>query len=222
MVHTFACGPVDTNCYVVTHPADGVAFLVDCPPESHDKVMAALKLDACALTDIILTHTHWDHTVDCLKIQNSTGARVWVHANDVHRLLDPNRHTVWPLSIEIDAVTNVHLFDFSKSEEIELRIPSRIANSSFLLRVLQTPGHTEGGVCFVDDVDKLIYAGDTLFRGSVGRTDLPGGDMSILVESIRNRLFKLDDDYTVLPGHGPETSIGHERNSNMFVGDNAQ
>lgn len=203
----FTCGPVSTNAYLVTNTATHLAFVVDVPPESAQLLLRASADAGCKITDILLTHTHWDHTTDCGALVKETHARVSVHSQDAYRLLEPMRHTVWPLPFTIPAVVPDVLLEHSVC----------ITAAGVRLTVLHTPGHTEGGVCFVDEVNQWVFVGDTLFAGSVGRTDLPGGNMESLLASISTQLLTLPEDYKVLPGHGPETTIGKEIQENPFL-----
>ncbi|MBU3699769.1 MAG: MBL fold metallo-hydrolase [Candidatus Kapabacteria bacterium] len=207
----FECGPVATNCYLVGDASTLTAYLVDAPYGAHEPVMRTLREQGWRLTDILLTHTHWDHTADCARIKRDTGAAVTVHESDLYRLIDPMAHTIWPLPFTIDAVLDALTIDGSV-EHVTLM-------SGLRLKVLHTPGHTEGGICFVDEANERVFVGDTLFHQSVGRTDLPGGDMETLIESIRRELFVLPDSYVAWPGHGPKTTIGLERTSNPFAGE---
>ena len=206
-VHLLECGPVATNAYVVVNPAIHQAFVVDTPPDSCAEILKVVNAKGCRLTDVLLTHTHWDHTADYAEIVKQTNAKVSVHAEDAYRLLDPMRHTVWQLPFTIPAVV----------PDVLLENDDRITASGVALVVRHTPGHTEGGVCFIDEVNKRVFVGDTLFSGSIGRTDLPGGNMEKLLFSIVNELLVLDDAITVLPGHGQTTTIGHERLTNPFL-----
>ena len=208
-VDAFECGPVATMTYLVSNTETGTAFLVDTPPESKNVVLAVCRDKGVKITDILLTHTHWDHTADCAAFVAETGASVTVHADDAYRLDNPMDHTIWPLPFTIESVVPDRLVEHGDT----------LLVCGVDLKVLHTPGHTEGGICFLDAAHKRIFAGDTLFNGSVGRSDLPGGDMDTLLNGIRTRLFVLDDDLTVFPGHGPPTTIGKERSSNPFVGD---
>lgn len=214
-VFALECPPVATWCYMVSNLELGTAYVIDAPYQSAHAVLEEAQRRGVKITDIFLTHTHWDHTADCAELQRSTGARVVVHEADLYRLTDPMKHTIWPLPFTIESVTEVECITAATSTVTPL-------GSKGALRVLHTPGHTEGGVCFVDDAARRVFAGDTLFSGSVGRVDLPGGDAETLLRSIRDVLFQLDDDYTVYPGHGPTTRIGHERQFNPFVGEAAR
>lgn len=213
---SFECGPVATNCYLVGNDATGVAVLIDAPKDCLLPVTKALEEHSWTLTDILLTHTHWDHTADCYDLQKCCGARVFVHELDVYRLKDPMAFTtIMSLSFEIPPV-----HDF-----IPVGGPSGslvIGNGNHTIEWVHTPGHTEGGICFLDRPRGVAFVGDTLFAGSIGRTDLPGGDMDTLCASIRDVLFPLDGETIALPGHGPSTTIEFERLHNPFVGDAAR
>ncbi|MCO6466070.1 MAG: MBL fold metallo-hydrolase [Bradyrhizobiaceae bacterium] len=206
-VQRFECGPVATNAYLVVNTAIHLAFVVDVPKDSASIIIDAAQAAGCKLTDIILTHSHWDHTADCSELVARTGARVSIHSQDAYRLLEPMRHTVWPLPFTIHAVV----------PDILLEHNTEITAAGVRLRVLHTPGHTEGGVCLVDALHERVFVGDTLFAGSVGRTDLPGGNMEVLMDSIHKHLLTLPDQYNVFPGHGLETTIAMERSTNPFL-----
>jgi len=211
LLYSLSAGPVATNVYLILHPESGTAVCIDAPAGCFAWVKQHLDDHACKLTELLLTHTHWDHTADAAPLVKATGAEVYVHAADLYRLTDPMNHTIWPLPFEIEPVAADHFLN--DGDVLQLK------GATF--EVLHTPGHTEGGVCFVDHVRHKVYAGDTLFAGSIGRTDLPGGDAELLLKSIADRLFTLPGDYVVLPGHGPTTTIGEERVTNPFVGENA-
>jgi len=210
-VLTFECGPVATNCYLVGDDATKRALLIDAPKDCISPVMETLTARGWQLTEILLTHTHWDHTADCFELQTRTGANVIVHEADVYRLIEPMNHTVWPLPFTIPAVSDFETLSGGRGRLHVLR-------GAGTLDWFHTPGHTEGGVCFLDGPRDVVYVGDTLFAGSIGRTDLPGGDMDTLCHSIREALFLLPELTTVFPGHGPTTTIGVEKMTNPFVG----
>lgn len=206
-----SAGPVATNVYLLVHKATQTAICIDAPADSHEWVRNQLAKHGCTLEHLLLTHTHWDHTADAAPIVRETLAKVSVHPDDLYRLVDPMAHTIWPLPFDIEPVQADHLL---ADREI-------LSMKGATFEVLHTPGHTEGGVCFVDHANRRAFVGDTLFAGSIGRADLPGGDMELLLKTIRERLLTLPDDYEVWPGHGPATTIGDERASNPYVGVNA-
>jgi glyoxylase-like metal-dependent hydrolase (beta-lactamase superfamily II) len=200
-------GPVATWGYLLTDGAAGCAVVIDAPMGCKDFFLRSAAAEGCKITDILLTHSHWDHTGDAAALQRATGAPVWVHADDDYRLREPNKYTGFPLPFQIEA-----------SPADRFLTPGETYRcGDWELAIVHTPGHTEGGVCFIEKRRKLAFVGDTLFAGSVGRTDLPGGDTATLLRSIRERLFTLDDDCVVLPGHGERTRIGVERRANPFL-----
>jgi len=212
LVDVYECGPVATNAYLLSNPRTRESVVIDTPPDSAERLLLGAQARECTITQVLLTHTHWDHTANCADIVRATGATVSVHALDAYRLIDPMHHTVWPLPFTIEPVVADRFLEGGET----------LRALEISLEVLHTPGHTEGGICFVDHEHRHVFVGDTLFRGSVGRTDLPGGDMDQLIESIRTRLYGLPDDYLVYPGHGPRTTIGDERRHNPFVGESAE
>lgn len=208
-VHRIESGPVDTNTYVAYNTDSRLAVLFDAPPESLAQITEFVDGKGCSVAAIILTHTHWDHTADCAALVERFQSPVYVHRADEYRLTNPMEHTIWPLPFIIPAVKANMFMEHGQQLKLGDGIPD--------LEVLHTPGHTEGGVCLVSHQDRWVMVGDTLFEGSVGRTDLPGGDMGLLIESIHENLMVLPDDYTVYPGHGNPTTIGNERILNQFL-----
>lgn len=205
-VVTRECGPVLTNGYLLGDD-NGNAVIIDAPMGIWDLFEPIIKEKQLTLRAILLTHTHWDHTIDSYRITEQSNALVYVHSLDAFRLLEPNLHTVYKLPFKIQPVSNfiyVNDGDLLKFGEIKLR-------------VIHTPGHTEGGVCYVDEENRLIFTGDTIFSGSVGRTDLPGGESKQLLDTIRTKIISLPLDYNIYSGHGPATTINKEVQSNPFI-----
>ncbi len=207
-IHAIEAGPVATLGYLVANEHTQAATVVDAPHASHEWFLAKAAELGCTITHIVLTHSHWDHTADCAPLQRATGAPVIVHKRDLYRLTDPMAHTIWPLPFTIDPPDTIITVDDSTSS---------IATKACTFDVLLTPGHTEGGIVLLTPDHGVAIVGDTLFAGSVGRVDLPGGDMQTLLHSIRTQLMPLADDVVVLPGHGPSTTIGAERMSNPYI-----
>lgn len=200
-------GPVATIGYFIADKETGTALVIDAPWGSAAIFQQLAQEHGVVITDLWLTHSHWDHTADAAALQRA-GAAIAIHPEDEYRLAEPMEHSIWPLPFTIEGVTAntyVHHGDtrtFGKQQ----------------FAVLHTPGHTEGGVCFVDKENNLAFVGDTLFAGSIGRTDLPGGDMNTLLHSIHEHLLVLGDDMCIFPGHGPASTIGEERVSNPYLG----
>jgi hydroxyacylglutathione hydrolase len=208
-IFPFESGPVSTYGYMLTDAESGLALVIDVPVGSLNVFVKTLHDENVRLERILLTHSHWDHTGDAAALQRATGARIAVHLADEYRMSEPNNHTGFPLPFMLEACA---ADDYLLHGDV-------LTCGAWALEVRHTPGHTEGGVCFLDHTRKLAFVGDTLFAGSIGRTDFPGGDSETLLHSIRTELFTLDDTFVVLPGHGDRTTIGTERRSNPFVGE---
>ena len=190
-------GPVATNVHILADAATREAIAIDTAIPSLAWVRDELAARAWTLKLIVTTHGHWDHFGDHAAVAAETGAPVAVHALDVHRLTDPR-----PLWAPFPIPPSVPAVDLAEGGEVRF--------GSIRLEVLHTPGHTEGSVCLLDREDGLLLSGDTLFAGSFGRIDLPGGDAAAMAASLA-RLARLDDGLAVLPGHGRSTTIGAER-----------
>jgi hydroxyacylglutathione hydrolase len=190
-------GPVGTNVHLLADERSGEAVAIDTAIPSLAWISDELAARSWTLKLIISTHGHWDHIGDNAALVAHTSADIAVHPLDAHRLVDP--HPMWA-PFEIPASVPA----------VELAEGGEIRFGSIRLSVLHTPGHTEGSVCLLAPGEGLLFSGDTLFAGSFGRVDLPGGDAAAMVESLA-RLRDLDDRLAVLPGHGPATTIGRER-----------
>ncbi len=208
-IHSFEAGPVATYAYLVVDAETKDAVIIDAPLESAEAIVRAAETEGVVPGALILTHTHWDHTGDAAALKDRYPEMlVYVHPNDEYRMLAPMQHTIWKLPFTIaPAAPDRYVHDGDV-----------VGHGTLRFKAIHTPGHTEGGICLYDEANGLLFAGDTLFAGSVGRTDLPGGDWDTLARSIRDRLLVLPDDVRVYPGHGPATTIGEERASNPFVG----
>lgn len=198
-------GSFGTNCYVIGDKAVGEAFIID-PGTS--QVMEALKKHDLKPKAILLTHGHGDHIGGVQAIVDAYHVPVYIHAADVPYLSDPELN----LSVYSNPTPII-----VKADIIEVHQSDHIECGDINLEVLETPGHTPGGVCYY--MDGIVFAGDTLFKDSVGRTDFPNGSYETLMESIRAQLYKLPDNTIVYPGHGPETTVAYEKQYNPFVGE---
>lgn len=199
-------GPVQTNCYWLLDEQQRTALVVD-PGLNPEPVL--YELAGYQVIAIILTHAHWDHIAGVAKVQAAMGAPVWISAIEAPWLTDPtlNRSAFWPQLFPdpiAGPAADRHLVD-----------GERFVFAGVEIAALHVPGHTPGSLAF--RVGNVLLAGDTLFQGSIGRTDLPGGDQEQLLTAIRTRLFPLPDDTVVAPGHGPTTTIGQEKRENPFV-----
>lgn len=190
-------GPISTNVWVIGDVRTQEAVAIDTATPSVRWLTQQLAEQGWHLRFIISTHRHWDHIGDNAEAVIATGATLAAHIEDRHGLVDPD-----PMSAPFPIPPSVPALDLAEG--------SRIRFGDVDLSVLHTPGHTEGSVCLLSNEDRLIVTGDTLFAGGWGRTDLPGGDADVMVESL-SRLATLEDGLTVLPGHGPESTIGREK-----------
>jgi hydroxyacylglutathione hydrolase len=190
-------GPVSTNVHILADPRSREAIAIDTATPSLAWIADELTQRSWTLKLIVSTHGHWDHIGDNTAVATATGAEIAVHPADRARLTDPQ-----PLWAPFEIVPSV--------PAVELAEGGVIRFGSLRLRVLHTPGHTEGSVCLLAEDEGLLFSGDTLFEGGWGRIDLPGGDATAMAESIA-RLAGLEDRVGVMPGHGNETTIGRER-----------
>jgi hydroxyacylglutathione hydrolase len=190
-------GPVRTNVHLLADARTREAIAIDTAIPSLAWIRDELAARDWTLKLIVTTHGHWDHFGENAAVAEHTGASIAVHALDAHRLTDPQ-----PLWAPFEIPPCVPAVDLAEGGEIRF--------GEIRLTVLHTPGHTEGSVCLWSADEGLLFSGDTLFASGWGRTDLPGGSPEQLVESLA-RLATFDDPLAVLPGHGPETTIGRER-----------
>jgi len=202
-INGMAAGPLGTNCYIVHNGTD--ALIVD-PGGDSDVMIKYLTEEKLNPRAILLTHAHFDHIGGVDRLRSYYDVSVYLHENEASWLENPEDNGS-SLLLGSEIVT--------KPAEHQLNQGSmQIGTLSF--EVIHTPGHSPGSVSFIFHDDKFVISGDVLFYQGVGRTDLPGGDINLLERSIRQSLYKLPDSYTVYPGHGPETTIGDEKQHNPF------
>ena len=207
----FTVGMIQENCFLFRREGSDRALIVD-PGEEADKLLRAIDALGVELDGILLTHTHFDHIGAVAPVAEATGAEVWVPEAERQVLADINSYVPWPG------------FGPYQSWEAEhtLKGGERLELADFEIDVLFTPGHSPGHVSFSIADERALFSGDVLFQGSVGRTDLPGGDWATLLESIRLLVESLPPDTTVYPGHMGITSLGAERASNPFLAELAR
>ncbi|TAN62209.1 MBL fold metallo-hydrolase [bacterium] len=202
-------GALRVNCYIVWNNASKDAFVID-PGGEPDMIWHAIARFSLVVRYVVNTHGHFDHVGANAEVKKrAREASIAIHSKDALLLKTAHEHGLFfgvktPKQPEPDM-----LF---KDGDI-------LSAGSLTLKVLHTPGHTAGGVCLYDEADGLLFTGDTLFAGSVGRTDFEGGSSEVLMRSIKTKLLPLDDSVRVLPGHGPASTIGEERSSNQFIRD---
>lgn len=216
LVAGFAAGSFQANCFVLAPEAGGPCVVVD-PGEGSEQPLGELlrqhRLDPVA---VLLTHGHFDHIFAVTPVCDGNDIPAWIHPEDRLLLSDPMR----AFSADVGQLFGgrVQLREPREVRELADRTSLELAGLS--VTVDHTPGHTRGSVTFrsvTSEGQGLLVSGDTLFAGSIGRTDLPGGDHEQMLTSLRNKILVLDDDTTVLPGHGPTTTIGRERINNPFL-----
>ena len=204
IVKTFPAGPLQCNCSIIGDSVNKKALVVD-PGGDADRILALLKELDLTVIGIIHTHAHLDHILAAGEIKKATGAPIYLHKEDQF-LWDILDQQCAMFGIPYNPIPDP---DHYLEDDHDLGCCGGVA--------IHTPGHTPGSVSFWFEGNKTLIAGDTLFKGSIGRTDLWGGDFETIVKSIRERLYSLDDEAEVITGHGPSTTIGSEKNSNMFV-----
>ncbi|MBE0466375.1 MAG: MBL fold metallo-hydrolase [Candidatus Desulforudis sp.] len=198
-------GPLQTNCYLLGCEETREALVID-PGAEAGRIQEALGKHELKLTKVVLTHAHADHIGACGELKEATGAKILVHRDDAPLLADPHQNlTAYLGPGEIFPPADVLL---SEGDTVEFGAGLRFS-------VLHTPGHTRGSICLLGD--NLLFSGDTLFAGSVGRTDFPGGSFRELVISLRKRLLPLPDATKVYPGHGPTSTMEFEKQDNPYL-----
>lgn len=207
-IHVLPAGPLQTNAYLLTEPKTGEAVLVDAPLGITDIIPAKLAQDGCKLTALWLTHGHFDHMQDAARLKRELAVRVVAHHDDQGLIETP----------EI-----MEGFMGAKLGLEGVKVDQWVAQGDRLkalgreFEVRHVPGHCPGNVMFHQAEAKVAIVGDALFASGVGRWDLPGGSFDQLAQSIRGQIYSLPDDTVVLPGHGPRTTVGDEKEDNPYV-----
>ena len=210
-VRMFTVGPVQENCYLFRREGSDRALIVD-PGDEADRLLGAIDELGVTVEGILLTHTHFDHVGAVAPVAEATGAEVWVPEIEKPVLADIMSFVPWPGFGPYESYDAEHTL--SGGEKLEL--------ADFEIDVIFTPGHSPGHVTFSIPDEEVVFSGDVLFQGSVGRTDLPGGDWPTLLESIRTLVETLHEDTAVHPGHMGLTTLGAERASNPFLAELAR
>jgi glyoxylase-like metal-dependent hydrolase (beta-lactamase superfamily II) len=210
-VRMFTVGPVQENCYLLRRDGSDRALIVD-PGDESDRLLAAIDELGVTLDGILLTHTHFDHVGAVAPVAAATGAEVWVPEIEKPVLADIMSFVPWPGFGPYESYDAEHTL--KGGEKLQL--------ADLDIDVVFTPGHSPGHVTFSIPDEQAVFSGDVLFQGSVGRTDLPGGDWPTLLESIRALVDSLPEDTTVHPGHMGLTTLGAERASNPFLAELAR
>lgn len=207
MIHEILpVGPLRCNCSIIGDENTREAMVID-PGDDIEDVLTVLNKHGLTVKQIIVTHAHIDHVGGAMKLRSATGAPILLNENDYALLQMLDEQAAWigmaaPEKVEVDQ---------------NARPADTVKAGSLAAQIIHTPGHTEGSICLYFATEKRLIAGDTLFAGSIGRTDLPGGSFDKLIRSIHEKVLTLPDETVVVPGHGSLTSIGEERESNPFL-----
>jgi hydroxyacylglutathione hydrolase len=207
MIHEILpVGPLQCNCSIIGDEATREAMVID-PGDEIQSILALVRKHNLQVKQIVITHAHIDHVGGAMKLRAATGAPILLNQNDYDLLKMLDVQAAWigmrsPGKVDIDQ--NIGQSDTVKA-------------GGLTANILLTPGHTEGSVCLYFPSEKKLIAGDTLFAGSIGRTDLPGGSFEKIIDSLHDKLLALPDETVVIPGHGPVTTIGEEREHNPFL-----
>lgn len=203
----FPVGPIACNCIVLGDEATKTGIVVD-PGDEVENIFKVLRKHDLKLAAIVATHAHIDHVGALAELKQRTGAPIMMHEADLPLYENIAAQAAWlgvptPSTSDVDGyLRESHALDFGR----------------YALRTVHTPGHTPGSVSFlIEEPDPIILSGDTLFAGSIGRTDLWGGSFTQIMQSIKSKLLAFEDDVAVIPGHGPQTTIGIERRTNPFI-----
>jgi hydroxyacylglutathione hydrolase len=199
-------GPLQCNCSILGDLKTHEAIVVD-PGDDIDQILSVVRKHGLQVKQIVITHAHIDHVGGAMKLKGQTGAAILMNQNDHELLQMLDMQAAWlgmapPGTVDVDA---------------SIGDADRVTAGNLQGQVIHTPGHTQGSVCVLFAAEKTLIAGDTLFAGGIGRTDLPGGSYQKIISSLRDRLLQLPDDTIVVPGHGQLTTIGDERETNPFL-----
>jgi len=199
-------GPLQCNCSVIGDESTREGLVID-PGDDIEEVLTLVRKHNLQVKQIVITHAHIDHVGGAMKLRAATGAAILLNQNDYALLKMLDAQAAWigvapPGKVEID-------HSVAQADSIK--------TGSLSADVIHTPGHTEGSICLYFPAEKKLIAGDTLFAGSIGRTDLPGGSFEKIIRSLHDKVLELPDDTVVIPGHGPLTTISRERHSNPFL-----
>jgi len=207
IIRGIVVGVFQENCWVIGNRRTGEAICID-PGDQHEEILAMARDMGVAIKAIANSHAHVDHILGVRGVQDATGAKFYMHRKEAPIAAQAAKSALMFTGQEVEPPPDPDFFP-EEGDEIEVE--------GVKLTVMHTPGHTPGSLSYY--TDGLLFSGDTLFQGSIGRTDLPGGDYAMEMESIVDKLLALPDDTIVLPGHMSETQIGFERQANPFVAD---
>ncbi len=217
----FPAGPWGTNCYIISTGAGNECVVIDPGKDAASGVADVVREHKLKPVAVFVTHGHVDHMWCVAPVAGTYDATAWIHPADRHLLTDP----MAGMSRESTQMMLGGNYEWAEPDDVrELSDAAVLELAGLKFVVDHTPGHTEGSVTFrtpyaQQDVSEVMFSGDLLFEGSIGRTDLPGGDHAKILRSLASKVLTLPDDIVVLPGHGNQTSIGRERATNPFLQD---
>lgn len=200
-------GPIETNAWLLINEDNKKAVLFDAPPQSYNFIMNKLQEEDCELEALFITHGHWDHMLDTYHFA-ADGIPVYGHRDSIPFIENPetmSNYAMPGLAWKGSSISNL----VEEGDSVEI--------GGMRFQIFSAPGHCPGSVVIVIDGFNTVIVGDVIFRGSIGRTDLPGGSFNVLSENIVNKLYTLPEDFTLCPGHGPVTTVGFEKSNNPFV-----
>lgn len=207
-LHVLPAGPIQTNAYLLSAPERGEAVLIDAPQGVWGEVERILNEEKCRLTGLWITHGHWDHIQGAAEVVRASGAETIAHADD-------------RMMIETPEIMERFMGERLGLEPVKVdrwvKQGDRLAALGTEAEVRHVPGHCPGNVLFYFAAAQAAFVGDALFAGSIGRTDLPGGDFGVLERAIRGEIYTLPEQTVVYPGHGPDTTVGAEKSTNPYV-----
>lgn len=219
LIAGFPAGPWGTNCYVVATGPGAECVVIDPGKDAADGVAQVVREHRLKPVSVLVTHGHVDHMWCVAPVAGTYDATAWIHPDDRHLLADP----MAGMSRETTQMLLGGTYEWAEPDDVrELSDSQELELAGLRFVVDHTPGHTEGSVTFrtpyaAEDVSEVMFSGDLLFAGSIGRTDLPGGDHPTMLRSLTSKVLPLADDIVVLPGHGEQTSIGRERATNPYL-----
>ncbi|MEZ5116923.1 MAG: MBL fold metallo-hydrolase [Candidatus Nanopelagicales bacterium] len=221
LVAGFPAGPWGTNCFVVAPGAGEECVVIDPGKDAVDGIDEIVREHRLRPVAVLLTHGHIDHVWSVVPVCDARGIPAYIHPDDRYRLGDPVGTLMDDTRAMLDQLTGGR-FEFSEPDDVRAVADGEVLDLAGLgLRIAHAPGHTEGSVTFgtdaTDELPPVLFSGDLLFAGSIGRTDLPGGDTEQMMASLARVVLPMADDTVVLPGHGPQTTIGQERRANPYL-----
>lgn len=205
-IDTYTVGSFGVNNYLIFNPRNQHAILIDAGDDVSE-IINYINKKSLRLSHIINTHGHLDHIFGNQELKQNFGSKICIHKEEKEALTDPKVNLSIFMGLEV----------VSPPADILLEETSNFSIEDITFQILHCPGHSRGGIALL--WDGHLFCGDILFKGSIGRTDFPGGDINVLLENIKNKILPLDDDIVVLPGHGPATTIGQEKRNNPFLQD---